>query len=92
MAERRRLWKNNGTAAKQHPSRSCRAGRREQEQRAVQYAACVTFWVPDFHSTRCQPATAAGVPGRGLAQVHGLNVNNIIRPTNVHAHRKSLRR
>jgi hypothetical protein len=71
-------------AAKRHPSRGCRAGRREREQRAVRYAACATGWIPDFHSTRRQPATAAGVRGRGRAQVHGVNVNNIIRPTNVH--------
>ena len=57
-------------AAKQHPSRGCWAGRREQ--RAVRYAACATDWIPDFHSTRRQPATAAGVRGRGRAQVHGV--------------------
>ena len=62
-------------------SRGCRAGRREREQRAVRYAACATGWIPDFRISRRHPATAAG---RGRAQVHGVNVNNIIRPTNVH--------
>ena len=49
-----------------------RAGRREREQRAVRYAACATGWIPDFYSTRCQPATAAGVRGRSRAQVHSV--------------------
>ena len=73
------LWPPNGIRVA-----AVRAGRREREQRAVRYAACATGWIPDFHSTQRQPATAAGVRGRGWAQVHGVNVNNVIRPTNVH--------
>ena len=58
--------------------------KKKREQRAVRYVACATGWIPDFHSTRRQPATAAGVRRRGRAQVHGVNVNNIIQPTNIH--------
>ena len=76
VAERRRRRENNGTADLWPPngmsSRGCRAERREREPRDDRYAACAPGWIPDFHNTRRQPATVAGVRGRGRAQIHGV--------------------
>ena len=75
VAERRRRRENNGTADIWPPNgirvAAVGLGRREREQRAVRYAACATGWIPDFHSPRRQPASAAGVRRRGRTQVYG---------------------